>query len=61
MNPIITINEKGNYELTEYDTTYEKQVTLEFLGTADREQLSQEIRQTLKDEYLRQRFESTKK
>lgn len=58
--PKISINEKGNFELTEYDTTYKKQVTLEFLGTADSEQLEHEIQQTLKNLYLEKLFYSNK-
>lgn len=52
----ITLNDSGNYELSEYNSQYNKQITLEFLGTADQERLSQEIQQTLKNQYLRKIF-----
>ena len=49
----ITVNSDGNYEITEYNSSDHMQITLEFLNTADREELSREIRQILKNEYLR--------
>lgn len=60
MESKLTINSQGNYELTEYNTTYKMQVTLEFLGTADSEQLEHEIQQTLKNQYLEKLFHSNK-
>lgn len=60
MESKLTINSRGNYELTEYNTTYKMQVTLEFLGTADSEQLEHEIQQTLKNQYLEKLFHSNK-
>lgn len=57
----LAINDRGNYELTKYNATYKKQVTLEFLGTADSEQLEHEIQQTLKNLYLDKLFHSNKK
>lgn len=56
----ISINSEGNYEATRYNATYKKQVTLEFLGTADSEQLEHEIQQTLKNLYLEKLFHSNK-
>lgn len=55
-SPKITLNNLGNYELSEYNSQYKKQITLEFLGTSDSEQLLQEIQQTLKNQYLRKIF-----
>lgn len=60
MEPKLSINSRGNYELTEYNSTYKMQVTLEFLGTADSEQLANEIQQTLKNVYLEKLFHSNK-
>ena len=49
----VTVNSEGNYEITEYNPSDHMQITLEFLNTADGEELSREIRQILKNEYLR--------
>lgn len=58
MEPKVSINSRGNYVLTKYNTTHKMKVIIEFLGTADSEQLANEIRQTLKNQYLKNLFES---